>query len=166
MQLIDFMEKAIQIEGMVAECYSALSKQCEPEYAARLRRLSDDEINHRNILNMGKTFVIRAPDLFGRVNLPEKDLDEGSRALAPLLESILSEKDDWWESLEKLKKLESILERVHITSSVIIQDPSLRALFKGLSAGDQNHEFVLLGILSEAPCHSSPAQKGRASDAA
>lgn len=156
MDILDFIDKAIGVEEAVAECYSALSRQCEPGYAGRLMKLSNDEINHRNILNMVKTFVMSAPDLFGKVAMPEQDLDAGRKSLGPLREAILAAKGDWWESLAKLKDLEVDLERIHLTASIAIRDPSLRALFKALSTGDQNHGSALARILSESRCRRPP----------
>ncbi len=161
MDIINFIGKAIQVEETIAECYAALAKRCEPGYAARLERLSNEEINHRNILNMAKTIVVRAPDLFGEVTMPEKDLEEGRRGLGPLLETIGLENSSWWDSLAKLKELETNLERVHMNVSITIRDPSLRALFKALSAGDQTHESILSGILSESPGCRLAATSGR-----
>ncbi len=150
MGILDFIEKAIHVEETLSECYRVMSTRCEPRYIARMTRLSIDEVNHERILDLGKAFIASALDLFDKAVMPEAGLNDGRRALGPLLEAIRSEGSDWWANLLKLQELEMMLEKVHRTVSDIIKDPTLRALFKGLSASGQNHAAALEGILNES----------------
>jgi len=151
MDILDFMEKAIRVEEILSECYRALSTQCEPRLVARMTGFSVDEVNHERILDLGKAFIASTPDLFGTAAMPEGGLDDGLRALRPLHEAIRSAHSGWQENLENLRELEMSLEQVHLAASTAIRDPTLRALFKGLSAGSQNHAAALEGILNEVP---------------
>lgn len=149
MEIMEFMDKAIRIETLLAECYEALAARAQPAFARELKRLSNEEVNHRNILNRGKTFITDAPDLFGGLTMPEADLDSGREVIGSLLKSIRSKRTDTQGILEKLKELEASFERVHMKVSVEIKDASLRDLFSGLSAGDRNHLEVLDKILKD-----------------
>jgi len=147
MEIIAFLDKAMAVEDLFSKCYEALASLSEPNFVPDLKRLSNEEINHRNSLNMQKTFAANAPDLFGATRISEAELDFGLDAIRSLLESVRSKKIGTRDAFGKLKELESRFERVHSRISVEIKDPSLQNLFKGLSAGDKNHIEVLEGIL-------------------
>jgi len=149
MDIMDYLDKAMHIEEHLAECYKALAAWCGPKYAPEMNKLSAEETNHRNILNVGKNYITNAPDLFGGVKIPEADLDYGLKTIPPILGSIRAKKIDLLSAFKELLELERGFERVHLQVSVEIKEASLRELFKGLSAGDRSHIAALERIVKE-----------------
>jgi len=151
MEIMAYLDKAMQVEDHLAECYKALAAWCDQKIAAQLNRLSREEINHRNILNMGKTFITNAPDLFGGVVMSEAELDRGLQDIDPLLNSLRAKQLNQRDALAQLIELERRLEKVHMRVSIDIKEPSLQDLFHKLSAGDQNHVAVLDNMINDLP---------------
>ncbi len=147
METTDYLEKAKAIEGLLADCYEAAAMLGEPSVAAMLKKLAAEEINHRNILNMGKVFAKNAPDLFGQAKTSEEDLDASRRAVDSLLNSLRAKEAGLHDLLVRLNELEKRLERVHAAASIGVKDASLRDLFMKLSAGDRNHIDVLTRLI-------------------
>lgn len=147
MATIDYLDKAIAIEGLLADCYEAASALGGPEVAGLLKGLSGEELNHKNILNMEKVFATNAPDLFGPAGVQEEDLDASRQAVESLLSSLRAKEASLRDFLEKLKELEKQLERMHTAVSIGVKNASLRDLFMKLSAGDRSHVRVLMNLI-------------------
>jgi rubrerythrin len=148
MNLREFLDTAIRLEQAVAGCHQSLAEIVpDPESGEELRRMAHEETQHVSALRLGRDYVSKMPDLFGRQIVPCEALQEGLDGAEALLKDILTG-HGWRAHLLQLRELERKFESVHIDTSVEVRDPSLQRLFENLCREDRAHIEVLDGILS------------------
>ncbi len=148
MEIALFLELATELETRISKVYEKLSGIADNDpLAGRLLSMSDEEINHANVLRRGKDYLKEMPDVFRRVHVQEdelkKGLDEGEAFLAEL-DAGLSFQD----GLTRLLEFERRFERIHLNVALEVGEPSLTNLFNALMAGDQDHVRAISEIIA------------------
>ena len=149
MRLSSLMDKAIQIENKLSECYSKLSELSSDVALSRtLQKLARDEIDHMNILKAGKNYVVKMPALFEWKGLAGEEIEEGIKSCDELIYALENKKMDLTQALRLLYKLEIKFEQVHISNGVEIKEDFLRRMFDALVRGEQEHKEKLEVIIA------------------
>ena len=77
MNIPEFLDLATEIELMASELYKLLAANVnDPPISVQLEKLSNEEVNHANILQAGKTYYESMPDLFAGLKVDEQDARE------------------------------------------------------------------------------------------
>ena len=150
MEILDFIDLAIKMENRISVLYELAAERAalsNPEFVSQLKTLSHEEINHANVLRMGRNFAADMPDLFLRQHIDIGEVQNGLEESARVMDKLSIEKDLKF-LLMNLLDLEKRFERLHLTTSVLIKDDSLKSLFISLSKGDQNHISMVSEFLS------------------
>ncbi len=148
--IITFVNLAIQIEDRALKCYAILSRVAgEVSAAAELRALSEEELDHKQTLIRGKSYILKYPDLFGDPALPGEEVEMSVHQVQRLLADLESGRIDFGGGLKAIDELEKRLEKVHMTVALEIKDESLKKLFETLQGSDKDHERRLNGLLKK-----------------
>ncbi len=147
MDIGEFLVMATELEDLAAKLYESLAAvSTNPDLAKELQTLSNQEINHANILKMGLNYYKEMPDVFAGIAMPEEDvwmgIEEAKRFQARIVSGF-----DILEGLKTMLVFEGHFEKIHIGTSMKITDPSLRKLFMDLTNGDQSHIVVLKKLI-------------------
>jgi rubrerythrin len=148
MDISHFLDLSIELETQLSKNYEALaSVSGDDSLTKRLKSLAAEELNHANILRLGKNYYAAMPDLFAGVTVGGKEVQTGI-ARAANLHASLGQGLSLADGLEKMLLLERRFERVHLDTSVKLNNPSLKKLFVDLCHGDRNHVCVLQGMIA------------------
>ena len=141
---------AVELEMKTSECYEKMGKMpgAEP-FAGDLAKLAKEEIVHANLLRTGKSYESSDPGAFGRILIPQEQLEDDLEAAGRLIADIDSGKSSLAEAVRRIHDLEIAFERTHLATLLEINDPGLRALFQALSVEDIAHRLKLEGILRD-----------------
>jgi len=143
----EFLIKARELEKLASILYESLAAvSSDPDIAKRLKSLSNEEINHANVLNAGLNYYEQMPDVFTGPSVDDEELwteiDEAKRFHVLIVPGF-----KLLEGLQKMLELEKHFEKVHADTSVRVTEPSLRKLFMDLMKGDQSHILVLKELI-------------------
>jgi len=148
MSLRQAIDLAIEVETLISVCYQKTSELCpEVDLASVLTRMSREEIQHAHLLRAGKTYLNQAPEAFSQERVKVAEIEAGLMGTAELLSEIESQKLSFFQIIERLRQLESELEKVHLNSIAVINDENLKRLFKALAGEDQKHVDSLSELL-------------------
>lgn len=148
MNIQESIDLATQMERKMSECYEELSQFCDDESISKeLMELSKEEIDHMNLLITGKNYISEAPELFELKFDREVEMKEGLNRVMILIDKIKNKKVNFIEAINDTFELEKLFEQLHLKTIVIINDTSLKNLFKALSLGDKEHKNRLIEIL-------------------
>jgi len=144
MHVNEVLDLAERMEEGLSECYGSLAKLAKSDELRRgLERLAQEEIDHRNIIRTGRNYLFQAPEAFAQPAMRAEDLQEGLDRCRGLLERLEREKTTLNSALGDVFRLESIYEKVHLSTCLEINDEGLRKLFQALSQGDAEHRRSL-----------------------
>jgi rubrerythrin len=143
----EFLLMARELEKLASVLYESLATiSQDPDIAKRLKSLSNEEINHANILIMGREYYEKMPDAFLGAKIDEEELwtemEEAKR-----FQALLAPGSNLLEGLQRMLELEKRFEKVHLDTSVKVTEPSLRKLFLDLMKGDLSHIHVLTEMI-------------------
>jgi len=147
MDIPEFLITARELEKVASILYESLAGiSSDLDIAKRLKSLSNEEINHANILNTGLNYYEQMPDVFVGTKVDDEELwteiEEAKRFHVLLVPGF-----NLLEGLQKMLEFEKHFEKVHLDTSVKIMEPSLRKLFLDLMKGDQSHIRVLTELI-------------------
>ena len=150
MNAIAFLENAVALEETMSAVYEALARQAEDKgLSPELERLQREEANHALIIEAGKNYVRRAPDLFGETIITEQELLEGLEATRAVLKDIRAGAVDFREALLIVRRLENQFEKIHMATVMGLKDESLKQLFQQMAKGDRDHRLSLDEMLQQ-----------------
>jgi rubrerythrin len=148
MDIVEFLDTAIDLETQISELYNTIAERSgDPPIASRLKVIANEELNHANVLRRGKQYYEELPEYFPGFMI---DADDAGKGLGEIKEYQASLGDGRILLLEGLKKIldfEKRFERIHLTASMAIREPSLRKLFVNLMGADHSHILVLQGLI-------------------
>jgi rubrerythrin len=146
----EVLDLAEELESGLSTCYRKLAELTRDEdISERLQRLAEEEINHRDLIKTGKSYLIQAPEVFRDVRMPADELREGLEQCESLAGRLEKASMDFPVGLEALAVLESTAERAHLSVLLELSDPELERLFQALAQGDAGHRLRLERLLSD-----------------
>lgn len=148
MSLTATLDKAIELEERIQFCYGLLSKVSRDGFAEELRQLAREERSHVNVLRTGKSFIVRAPHMFGQETVSDAEIQLGIKAAADLEENLKTQKLEYPQGLKKIYGLERKYERIHLNTAVEFKDYSLKKLFEALARADAEHRQRLERLIA------------------
>lgn len=148
MDISKFLDLAVNLETQISKLYETIAERSgDPPIAARLKTLANEEINHANVIRIGKKYYEEYPDLFSGITMDENEAGVGLEEAKRFHASLSHGKIPLIDGLKKMLEFEEKFERIHMEASVKITEPSLRKLFVNLMGGDQSHILVLKGLI-------------------
>jgi rubrerythrin len=150
MNAIAFLDHAAALENTLSATYEALAEKAEDNgLALELKKLQQEEGNHSRVIEAGKNYVRRAPDLFGKTIITEEELIAGLEATRSVLKDIRFGVVNFREALVIVHRLETELEKIHMAMVMAVKDESLRNLFQQMAHDDRDHRLTLDDILQQ-----------------
>jgi rubrerythrin len=144
MNALAFLDDAAALEEILSAIYEMLAGlTADAEMKKDLQRLRDEEIGHNRVIRTGKNYVRRAPDLFNKTIITEKELEGGLEAARSILDNIRSGDLDFKTALVHVRRLEEQFEKIHMATGIAIEDESLKTLFRQLFKDDKDHRLTL-----------------------
>jgi hypothetical protein len=151
-----FLDLGIELETEISKAYRGLAwLPAHPALTKRLRSLANDELNHANMLRIGKNYHKEMPDLFAGIKLNEEDV-RAAIGEAQAIRDSSSAGQPLLNSLKRVLELEKAFERIHLASSVKINEPSLQKLFAGLAKADQDQVAIVQGMIRSLSQKAKP----------
>jgi rubrerythrin len=148
MEILKFLDLAVDLETQISLLYNTIAERSgDPPIATRLKALANEELNHANVLQTGKRYYKDLPNLFAGLNMESGEAEAGLLKARILHASLDQGRVPLIDGLKKLLELEKRFEKIHLATSAIITEPSLKKLFAALSNGDQSHILVLQGLI-------------------
>jgi rubrerythrin len=110
--------------------------------------LSNEEIDHMNLLITGKNYLKEALDIFSIKSERITELKIGLNKIIRLIDKINNNSIDSEEAINDAAEFERLFEQFHLKTIAEVNDPSLKKLFKALSGDDKKHTEGLIKILT------------------
>ena len=152
MSVVMILNRAILLEQKFAECYEKMSEIVnDKDVSDQLKLLSQEEINHVNLLKTGLNFAKKEPDLFKDTTISSIEIDRGIKLLIRLKDSLQNKDIDVMDGIYKIYDLEMIFEDVHLNKIAEFEEPSMKQLFEALSKGDRSHRQRLEQLADKLP---------------
>jgi hypothetical protein len=143
------MDEAIALEERIQSCYGLLSKLSADGLAHEFRELAREEKSHVNVLRTGKSFVIRAPEVFAGEMVLGEEIRSGIKAACDLEAGLKAQKLEFAKALKRIHDLERKCERIHLDTALEFKDYSLKKLFEILARADAEHRQRLERLIAE-----------------
>jgi rubrerythrin len=148
MDMPKFLDLAVKLETEISKLYRTIAERSgDAPIAARLYALANEEVNHANVLRRGRQYYDELPEFFPGFTMDTDDAEKGLEEIKEYQASLGKGKIPLLERIRKILEFEKRLERIHLTTSMAIREPSLRKLFVDLMGGDHSHVLVLQGLI-------------------
>ena len=121
----------------------------DDKLVAELKTLSQEEIDHANLLKTGKNYLRSAPEQFEQADLTPEAVDGFIEEVSRLTQELENRHIGIAKSLKRIHDLEKKFEKAHLQTVVAVKDPSLKELFEALAQGDKAHVRRLKSLISE-----------------
>ena len=149
MSIIKVLNRAILLEQKLCECYDQMSQMASESYLAKdLKKLSEEETYHANLIRSGNKILTISPDLVREIKITHLEIDNGISKLNDLNESLKNSTVTLEGAIKKIYDLEMVFEKVHMDKVAEFDEPSLKNLFQALANGDKNHRERLEQIMN------------------
>jgi len=149
MSIIKTLYRAILLEQKFSECYDHMSQiASEPSLVETLKKLSQEETYHANLIKSGEKILNISPDLVKDMKMSHIEIDVGISKLNNLSESLKNNTINLKDAIKKVYDLEMVFEQVHMDKVAEFDEPTLKELFRALANGDKMHRERLEQIMS------------------
>ncbi|MFC2164319.1 ferritin family protein [Acidobacteriota bacterium] len=149
MSIIKVLNRAILLEQKFCECYDLMSQMASESYLAKdLKKLSEEETYHANLIRSGNKILTISPDLVQEMKISYLEIDTGITKLNDLSESLKNNTINLKDAIKRIYDLEMVFEKVHMDKVAEFDDPALKDLFRALSNGDNKHRKRLEQIMN------------------
>jgi rubrerythrin len=143
----DFLIMAAELETLASKLYESLAGLSPgTDLARQLKSLANDEVNHANILYMGKKYYEEMPDVFSGKKIDDDELWAGIEE-AKRFQALIILGFSLPAGLKKMLHFERRFEKIHLDASVKVTEDSLKKLFIDLMKGDQSHLAILKNLI-------------------
>jgi rubrerythrin len=148
MNIPEFIDLAIEIELIVSDLYQLIAANTtDPPLAKQLGKLSQEELNHANILQAGKSYYAALPDLFADLAISEREAREAFKEATEHHALFFLKQTPILRQIKMMLDFERRFEKLHLDVSVKINDQALKTLFINLKKGDHSHIATLSAML-------------------
>ena len=149
MSIIKVLNRAILLEQKLCECYELMSQMASESYLAKdLKKLSEEETYHANLIRSGNKILTISPDLVNEMKVSHLEIDIGISKLNNFTESLKNNTITLKDAIKRIYDLEMVFEKVHMDKVAEFDEPSLKDLFRALSNGDKKHRARLEQIMN------------------
>jgi len=120
----------------------------EPSHVEVLKKLSEEETYHANLIRSGNKILTISPDLVKEMKVSHLEIDVGISKLNNLTKALKNNTISLKDAIKRMYDFEMVFEKVHMDKVAEFEEPSLKELFLALANGDKKHRERLEQIMS------------------